>query len=224
MDFMQILTAVLAIFILFFIIIQIRSRIPRIIAFFTPGRRAMLFQDDPHPPINVINLEMIRSTREKLQSLGFSELGIMLEKAPLWAKPSQELVMVSSQDKIIASLGLNGLKASYFLYTPFEGGQVVITAHNCFRNFYKSDFMTTEIKSGDLDEMLESHRKDVAGMIEKGQTPFRDYTRETVIEATRQYYRASYPKSQLRVAGVTNTLIFVISVLIFVMLVRSLFT
>lgn len=212
---------VLAAVMLFFIVIQVRSRLPRIISFFTPGNRQLFFQDNPDPPIDEIHKEMIKPKLEKLESLGFSQIGLMREKPPLWAKGSRELVLVSTGDKTIASLGFRGLKLSYYLYTPFEGGQVVITAYNCFRNFVKPDFMTSEVKSGDLDEMIESHRNDVAAFVAKGYVPFNEYTRESVIKATNLYYKASYPSRQLRIAGMTNSIFFLFSLFVLYLLVRA---
>jgi hypothetical protein len=145
----------------------------------------------------------------------------MEEKAPLWSKSSRELVMVSANHKIIASFGVRGLRLSYFLYTPFEGGQVVITAYNCFRNYVKPDFITSEIKSGELDEMLESHHKDVEDFVAKGFVPFNEYTREAVIRATNLYYKAPYPSKQLRIAGFVNSVFFLLSLFVFFILIRA---
>jgi hypothetical protein len=218
---MTILTWVLAALMLVFIVFQIRSRVPRIISFFTPGNRNLFFQDNPDPPIDEIHQEMIKPKLEKLQTLGFSSIGLMLEKPPLWSKSSREMVLVSTNDKIIASIGFRGIKLSYFLYTPFEGGQVVVTAYNCFRNYIKPDFMTSEVKSGDLDEMLEDHKKDVADFVARGYVPFNEYTREAVIRATNLYYKSSYPSKQLRIAGVTNSVFFLLSLFVFYLLVRG---
>jgi hypothetical protein len=211
----------LAALMLVFIVFQIRSRIPRIISFFTPGNRNLFFQEAPDPPIDQIHQEMIKPRVEKLEALGFTSIGLMLEKPPLWSKSSRELVLVSSEHKIIASIGFRGLKLSYFFYTPFEDGQVVVTAYNCFRNFIKPDFLTSEVKSGDLDEMLESHKKDVDDLVAKGYIPLKEYTRESVIRATNLYYKASYPSKQLRIAGVINSVFFFFSLLVFYLLVKA---
>jgi hypothetical protein len=218
---MQIFYWVLAAILLFVIIMQVRSRIPRIISFFTPHLRDLFFQDVPDPPVDELHQEMIKPKQEQLTGLGFTSLGLMVEKAPLWAKGSRELVLVSEKEQIIASIGFRGLKMSYFLYTPFEGGQVVITAYNCFRNFVKPDFLTTEIKSNNIEELMESHKKDVADFIGKGYVPFSDFSRAAVIRATNQYYQAPYPKKQLRIAGFVNSAIFIFSLLVFYLLVSA---
>jgi hypothetical protein len=218
---MQIFYWVLAAIMLFVIVMQVRLRIPRIISFFSPNRRDLFFQDVADPPVDELHQEMIKPKQEQLSALGYTYLGLMVEKAPLWAKPSRELVLVSEKDKIIASIGFRGLKMSYFLYTPFEGGEVVITAHDCFRNFVKPDFITTEVKSDNLEEMIESHKKDVADFEAKGYVAFTQYNRESVIRATNQYYQSPYPSKQLRTAGFVNTGIFVFSLLVLYLLVNA---
>jgi hypothetical protein len=203
------------------IIFQIRSRIPQIISFFSPDNRKLYFQDNPDPPIDSIRQEMVKPTFEKLESRSFKQIGLMLEKPPLWARSSREMVLVSTDKKIIASVGFRGLKLSYFFYTPFQGGQVVVTAYNSFRNFHKDDFATAVVNSGDIDEMLEVHKNAVDNFIAKGYTPFNEYTREAVILATNQYYKSPYPRRQLFIAGITNSAFFLLSLLAFYIALRA---
>ena len=210
---------ILAALMLYFIIVQVRSRLPRLVSFFNPGSRNLSFQDRAEPPIDEIRQEMIKPVLEKLQALGFTQLGLMVEKTPLWGRGSRELVLVSAKDKIIATLALRGPVLSYYFYTPFEGGQVVVTAHNCFKNFVKPDFVTSEIKSGDLDEMLESHKKDVADFVSKEYVPFNEYTRESVIRATNLYYQSPYPSQQLRYAGGINVIFFLLCLFLLYILI-----
>jgi hypothetical protein len=210
---------ILAALMLYFIIVQVRSRLPRLISFFIPGSRNLSFQDKVEPPIDELHRDMIKPVVDKLEALGFTQLGLMVEKTPLWGKGSRELVMVSSKDRIIAILGLRGPLLSYYFYTPFEDGQVVVTAHNCFKNFVKPDFVTSEIKSGDLDEMLESHQKDVADFVAKGYVPFHEYSRESVIMATNLYYQSPYPSMQLRYAGGINVIFFLLCLFLLYLLI-----
>lgn len=198
-----------AIILLVFIIFQLRTLIPRILSFWAPGNRNLYFTDNPKPPIDEIQRQMVRPVIEKMESLGFKQLGIMVDKPPLWAKATREYTLASADRKIFASVGVRSLKPSYFFYTPFTGGQVVITGHNAFRNFRKDDFMTTVFSGEDMGEMLEMHRHGVEEFVNKGYTPIKDFTQETAIQATNQYYKSPYPRQQLRVAGVIN-LIFIL--------------
>jgi hypothetical protein len=215
--FIWILTALLLLNIIF----QVRSRIPQIISFFSPGNRKLYFQDSAQPPISDIHQEMVKPVFEKLEAQGFKQMGLMLEKPPLWARSSREMVLVAPEKKIIASVGFRGLKLSYFFYTPFKGGQVVITAYNSFRNFNKKDFATAVVNSGDIAEMLEVHKNAVDNFVASGFIPFDEYTHEAVISATIQYYKSPYPRRQLLIAGITNSAFFVLSVAAFIIALRS---
>lgn len=220
---MNIFYGVVAAILLVIIIFQGRNLIPRVFSFLMPGDRNLYFKDLSDSPGSPERDEMIRPVIEKLESLGFTRLGIMAEKAPLWGRESREISLASAADKIIASVGFRRNKPSYFLYTPFTGGEVVITAYNSFRDFFKDDFATAVVASGDLDEMMEVHKIQVQHFLEKGRTPFQDYSRDSVIKATNLYYSSPYPRRQLRIAGVINLLFFLVLVFLFVISARAAF-
>ena len=207
-----------AIILLVIVIFQFRTLIPRILSFLQPGNRHLYFEDNPQPPIDELRREMIRPIIEKMEALGFKQLGIMVDKPPLWAKGTREITLASNDRKVFASVGFRSLKPSYFFYTPFSGGQVVITGHNSFRNFHKDDFVTSVFSEDDMGEMLAVHQNQVKEFVNKGFTPFGDYTRETVIEATNLYYRAPHPLRQLRIAGIINLLFILLCIFVCVIL------
>jgi hypothetical protein len=212
-----------ALILLVFIIFQLRTLIPRILSFLLPGNRHLFFEDILQHPIDEMRREMIRPVIEKMEALGFKQLGIMVDKPPLWAKGTREITLASSDRKVFASVGLRSLKPSYFFYTPFTGGQVVITGHNSFRNFRKDDFVTAVFSGDDLGEMLAVHQNQVNEFVNKGFIPFRDYTRETVIEATNLYYHAPHPLRQLRIAGIINLIFILFCIFICVIFFRGAF-
>jgi hypothetical protein len=215
--FFAILTAVLFAFIVW----QGKTVLPRIVAFLLPVKRHLFFEDDLEKPEEQPRRAVIRPIIEKLAALGFKPLGMMVEKYPLWAGSSREVVMVSRDAKIIASLGFRNGKPSFFLYTPFTGGEVVITSFNAFRDFKKADFVTTIVPSGEPEEMLEIHKQQVEKFVALGNVPFTDYTRESVILATNQYYDSPYPKQQLRIAGLFNLLFLIVCLLLLAILARG---
>jgi hypothetical protein len=218
---MNVFFTILAALLLIFIVWQARTVLPRIVSFLLPVNRHLYFEDDLQKPEEAATRETIRPVIEKLESLGFTHLGMMVEKFPLWAGTSREITMISPVSKTIASLGFRRRKPSYFLYTPFNGGEVVITSYNSFRDFKKNDFVTTVVPSGEPCEMLEIHRKQVEKFIAVGYIPFTEYTRESVIKATKLYYDSLYPKQQLRIAGVFNLLFFIVCLFLLAILIRS---
>jgi hypothetical protein len=220
---MNILYAILAVVLLVFVIYQGKAILPRIVSFIRPGKRNFYFEEDLHAPEDEARKEMIRPVIEKMEALGFKSLGVMLEKQSLWAKVTREIALSSSTDKIFASIGFRHNQLSYFFYTPFTSGQIVITGYNAFRHFRKDDFVTTVVSSGEPSEMLEEHKKLVREFTDKGFTPFRDYTRETLVDATNLYYSSPNTRQQLRTAGMVSLLFWVICVLVFILFVRGAF-
>jgi hypothetical protein len=215
---------IIAAFALVFLIFQGRSLVPRIISFLLPGNRRLYFEDDLSNPGDGTRRERMRPIVEKIESLGFSKLGVMVEKQPLWAKGSRELSLASAAQKTFASVGLRHNQPSYFFYTPYTGGQIVITAYNAFRHLQRDDFMTTVVYSEDPGETLEVHKKQVEEFINKGFNPYKEYTRDSLVQATVQYYHSSYPRQQLRTAGIFNLLFFLLIVFVFALLVKGAFS
>jgi hypothetical protein len=221
---MDIIFGIIAAILLVFLIFQGKSLVPRIISFLAPGDRKLYFEEFTQEPLGTERQETLRPVIEKLEILGFSMLGMMVEKPPLWAHETREIAMASASNKIFASIGLRRNNPSYFLYTPFAGGEVVITAHNSFRDYFKDDFATAVVNSGDLEEMLEVHKKQVENFIEKGRTPYQEYTRESFIRATNLYYSSPYPRKKLRVAGIINLLFFLFLIFLFAIFFRAAIT
>jgi hypothetical protein len=217
---MNIFFTIVAVLLALFVIWQARSIIPRLVTFFLPVRRVLYFEDEAAQPINETRQAALQPTIEKMEALGFKRLGLMVEKYPLWAGLTRELTMVSPNDHIIASLGFRRNSPSYFFYTPFDEGGVVITSHNSFRDFKREGFSTFVVASGEPAEMLESHKKTVEEFVNTGYTPYSEYTQEAVIRATNQYYDSPYPKQQLRLAGMFNLLFLVLCLFLLAVVIR----
>jgi hypothetical protein len=206
---------IIPLLLLLFILYYGRTSVPRIVSFFFPGSRKLYFEDQPRVPISAERLKAIQPVIEKMEALGFSQLGFMVDKPPLWAKGSRELVLASPTEKTIASIGFRGNKPSYFFYTPFSGGQVVITAYNAFRYFRSEDLVTEVVSTQDLNEMLRIHKKQVDDFITRGFSPFSSFSQESAIEATYLYYRSPVPLRQLRIAGAINLIFLLLCIAVF---------
>ncbi len=218
---MRILYSILSLVLLIFIFYQGKMLFPRVFSFFRRGNRSFYFEDNLNRPEDESHRELVRPIMEKMEALGFKSLGVMLEKQPLWARITREIAMASSEDGIFVSIGFRHNQPSYFFYTPFTGGQVVITAYNAFRHVRKDDFVTTVISSGEPLEMLEEHRKLVKEFTDKGYVPLKDYNRETLIEATNLYYASPHTRQQMRTAAMISLMFWFICVLILILFVRG---
>jgi hypothetical protein len=218
---MKVLYAILSLVLLVFIFYQGKMIFPRVVSFFRLGKRNFYFEDNLSKPEDESRRELVRPVIEKMEALGFKSLGVMLEKQPLWSRVTREIALASSQDKIFASIGFRHNEPSYFFYTPFTGGQVVITAYNAFRHSRKDDFATAVVSSGEPLEMLEEHKKMVKEFTDKGYTPFRDYNRDTLIEATNLYYASPNTRQQMRTAAMFSLFFWFICVMILVLFLRG---
>ena len=208
---------VLAAIVLVLVVLQGRTAIPRIISFFFPGTRRLYF-DDSGAPIGEKHREIVRPVLEKIEALGFSQLGIMTDKPPLWAKGSREIVLASSEERAFASIGLRKNRLSYFFYTPFTGGQIVITAYNAFRDVHLDGFVTAVVYTEDIEGMLAVHREQVREFMGQGFEPYQEYNRESIVKATYSYYKSPFPRQRLRVAGIINLLIYLVFILVLALL------
>ncbi|MBN1188743.1 MAG: hypothetical protein JXA46_03235 [Dehalococcoidales bacterium] len=218
---MNILYGILAAVFLVFVIFQGKSILPRVINFIRAGKRNFYFEDGLSRPEDERRSEQIQPVIEKMEALDFESLGVMLEKQPLWAPVTREIALASSRDKIFVSIGFRHTQPSYFFYTPFTGSQIVITAYNAFRYTRKEGFAIAIVTSGEPAEMLEEHKKLVSEFVEKGYTPFRDYNRETLIEATNQYYASPYTRQQMRAAAMISLIFWFICILVVVLFARG---
>jgi hypothetical protein len=218
---MSILYAIVSVVLLIFVIFQGKAILPRVTSFIRPGKRQFYFEDDLREGDDEMRREQVKPIIAKMEALGFKQLGVMIEKQPLWAKASREIALASSTDKIFVSIGFRHGQPSYFFYTPFTGGQIVITAFNAFRQFHKEDFVTAIVTSGEPAEMLEEHRKNVKELSDKGYSPFQQYSRETLIEATNLYYNSPHTRQQLRTAGMISLLFWVVCVLLLILFLRG---
>jgi hypothetical protein len=205
------------------IILQGWTVIPRAYYLFRPGSRKFYFDDNPQVPIRETSREALGPVTERLAALGFTQLGLLIEKPPLWARGSRELSLASTEAKTIVSLGMRGLRPAYFFYTPFEEGQVLITAYNSFKNFKSEDFIITVVDTADLDEMMNIHKRKIEEFQQKGFRPFQTFDRDSVIRATYFYYASRRARRQLLIGGLASLGYMVLLVVILALLLAGLF-
>jgi hypothetical protein len=72
------------------------------------------------------------------------------------------------------------------------------------------------VASGDITEMLEAHKEQVTKFVNEGYTPYSEYTQDTFIQATNEYYQSQYPRDQLRTAGFVNLGLLLLPIFFFI--------
>jgi hypothetical protein len=220
---MNLIELIIPALLVIFIVFQARAIIPRVVSFLFPARRQLFFDDTLQNQSNLAHWDVVQPVAEKIESLGFNRLGILSEKPVLWGKGFREISLASKAVLSFASVGFRGYKPSYFFYTAFTDGQIVITSYNAFRKLNKPDLITTVVNKDDPAEMLDMHKKQVENQVSEGWIPFREYNREDAIKATQMYYNASYPKMQLRTAAISNLLFLAFLIFVLVLYLVVLF-
>lgn len=191
--------------------------LPRGIFLFRPNAFRTYYDDDPNTSIRTFHRGIVKENAEKIESLGFTELGVKVEKFPLWGSRSEELTFASSKDRAFAAITIYRNTSTYHFITPFTGGQIVITSPGSFKNIDTEGFLSASSSADDHGAVLEKHRESVASFVSKGYTPFQEYTRESRLESSALYYNSKPAKSKARRVGAFTFIAFV--VLIFPLIV-----
>jgi hypothetical protein len=168
------------------------------------------FDKNVDTPVTKMHQETVQHLSEQLEALGFLKLGIKIEKPPLWEKAGRELAFASIKARAFASIFVIKNKTTCYFYTPFSEGQVVLTANDGFTGVATGNFMQSVVASADLEELLGIHQKRVEAFCTKGFTTFQEYTRETRIIATSQYYNSHQVRRLMRTSGAMYLMLFLI--------------
>src|SRR5438552_4156310 len=137
----------------------------------------------------------------------------MVEQQPMGVAV-RSLAFEAGEEKVFASIvGLDRANSSYYFYTPFVDGAVVLTScQEILQPVKTGTFVHQGFKGRTMDELLALHLKAVSTMVAAGHQPFDKYTRDTRIQATDMYYAnpdATIMQRKLRsklVGGFASTL------------------
>lgn len=184
--------------------------IPRILFAFLPNSLKFYFENNDKKALKRKQLDKMSSSISAIESLGFVQLGIKTEKFPLWGSKVSELSLASANAHSFAAVFSSRDKIVYYFLTPFREGQIVLTANSNFANFNTKDIIQTAVSNAKPSELLLIHQNNVEEVSIKGSTVFKEYTRQTRIEATSLYYKLFRVRKQLRIAGLTNLFFLII--------------
>jgi hypothetical protein len=134
-----------------------------------------------------------------LEALGFMPFGVLSEK-PLIGRAVKSLSLGSVLAKAFASLTLIKGKAVYFYYTPFTDGSVLLTANGGFRPTDRPGYFVQILPSGNPSTLLAAHQERQRYFVAQGLAPMRDYTFQSRLEATRQFYANPSVRRVLRLS------------------------
>lgn len=187
------------IFLFFIVVYAIFWLLPIGLIFLFPAPRSY-FDKNPDRSISKKHQNIVVQLTEKLEALGFVKLGIKIEKrislSPNIYTP-KFLEFASEKDNSFFSLYIRGNKITYYFYTPFSSGQLVLTANQGFFPIMENDVFQSAISLEPID-LLSVHKKQIESLLLKGYTPYQEYTKETRLKATSQYYNCSTIRKRMR--------------------------
>ena len=177
------------------------------------------FHKDPDALISKRKKQLIKEITEKIEALGFIRLGIKVEKPPLWAKAVKELTLASIKEQTFASIFIRKNEVIYYYYTPFIDGRAVLTSSGAFTAITANGLLQSAIASTAPEDILAVHQKQVGVFCSKGSQPYQDYTQDSRIKATNQYYNIPQVRKRMRLYGLAALVIVIIGCYPFVDLV-----
>ena len=146
---------------------------------------------------------------EQLKTLGFSPIGVKVEQRLLWGSIS-DLSLASNIAHMFASITVINSKTLYYFFTPFTGGQAVLTANDGFPTVHTDDFIQSTANTVTPSDLLAIHQRYVDEFLKKGFVPFSEYNQQTRLEATSLYYKINSIRGLMRKNGATYFMFFLI--------------
>jgi hypothetical protein len=135
-----------------------------------------------------------------LQELGFSLLGVKLEKLPLWGGTYREVALASEEAEAYASIGLrkDGRPRGLYFYTPLRDAGMVFTRNRALGGEAESERLSVKnVPTQNFKEILDSHQQRLRVLKERGLVPSVGLSQQARIEATRAFYASGYARRRL---------------------------
>lgn len=118
--------------------------LPAGIYLFFPGGVHSHFDNENDAPLKFLQQGNVRSITEKLEALSFFELGVKIERRPIWGS-IRDLSLASNSTHTFASITVINSKTLCYFFTPFSGGQAFHTANDGFPTVNTTDFIQTSV-------------------------------------------------------------------------------
>jgi hypothetical protein len=127
----------------------------------------------------------------ELAELGFRPLGVRSERRPFVYVRGLDYVHPAGQTFASLHAGVKGLelgRASFYFYTPYKDGAVVITSSAPIPPFQNGNFMHGGYPGKTPGELYDLHRKRVDRMTAQGHEPCDQFDQAARVRATHAYY------------------------------------
>lgn len=171
--------------------------LPMVVLFAWPARVRVSFEDDWLPKAFDRENSALVGLLEDFKTLGFSLIGLKVERMPLWGPSFRELALVSEPGKAYASIVLHPdlSAASKYCFTPFDQDGMVFTRDFGVAEEAESERLSVKNVPGATPaELVSSHIQRVEMLCERGLTSLVGDSREARLEATQAFYSSAYAK------------------------------
>lgn len=177
--------------------------LPVLVLFVWPARVRSTFDDAMLSTIFNGEDSALDRLVEDFKVLGFSPIGLKLERMPLWGPTFREVSLVSESSRAYASIILHpdSSPASKYCYTPFKDGGMVFTRDFAAGQEAESERLSVKnLPEASVADLVGSHLQRVDLLCGRGMTPSVNGSREARIAATTSFYSSEYARrSQRRV-------------------------
>ena len=192
----------------FIFLVGLRAFLPRAIFLFAPAAISSRYLVDEnaaegHP-------EEFDAIVQRLQELGYTVNGVLREKAPLWGKTADNIILTAPDATEYVAVVQEKKGPYYYFQTIFEDGRIAVTAESGFRNMRTERLCQNIVKAEDIAEVLQAHRNFVAEFSRAGGQPYREYTPELLERSTHLYYSLPESRHSMRRYGLTSLIILII--------------
>jgi hypothetical protein len=183
--------------------------LPGGIYLFFPGGIRSHFDTENNASLKFLQQGNVRSITEKLEALGFFQLGVKIEQRPLWGSIS-DLSLASNNAHVFASITVINSKTLYYFFTPFSGGQAVLTANDGFPTVNTGDILQSSVNMASPTDLLAIHQRYVDEFRRKGFSPFSEFNQQSRLDATSLYYKINAVRGRMRKNGATYFILFLL--------------
>lgn len=144
----------------------------------------------------------VRATMARLADAGFGYLGWRTEQWPLFGR-SHCLEFVSPAESICASVFRVAGRTVIHLFTPMAPDAFVLTTNGRCRPTDSGDYIHAVCPAGELEELLQTHRRNVQRLAHSGRAPLAVADQQSRIAQLAAYYRHPQVRREMRgqVAG-----------------------
>ncbi len=175
--------------------------LPRALLYVLPGGIRGTFREGDQLRFGA--REKSLETVDALTLLGFTPVGLQLEKPPLWSRVLKVLVLAGPGAELACVIPAKRSITWYF-ETLFEDGGLVITAGSGFKPVNEGGLYQSVPEGLDAAGLLDRHRENVAHFAKEGRVPLKRYPPDVIAGTTAVYYGFPVVRHGMRTYGSMN--------------------